>query len=643
MKSRVFHSPLSSGFIYSTLALASLTYVGEAQAVIEGNLLPYKEKWEITTSDYERISRQFSTRTGVDYILNHYSKVIYKVSRNSPVQEITVPDETGFKRTLRADKATLGYDDRLYLPNSTYAPYSQGAPEQMKSLEIFRLTPAGDQLELLHQSDCQNPELSDCQFTVPLLVSEKNSAIYSVRRDGNHSWLMQTALDGGNKSWPEIRFDTVVTGQIISADDHQLYLQSNSHFYIVDLDSGNITTQGELPPSLAENPPATPLSLRSDNGSTAFGATGNQLFRLNIFNGTSPFELAWVKEMAEIQDIALPPNRDVIYAWDAKGELRWVTKTEGNTSKKRDMNDNIRKMQFDPVSGWAYVMYRKLPGAQLTVSLLSPSGAIHDAIFRFSADYASLMDSDINLKNNILSIAVESKVYYFDLSGIMDYTDSGKNLTGYGLPGTTTRFSWEIGEDCSLWCPQETGTVTIDNANTTLLNQYHWPLLLAENVNKNSDLIRIGEMDEDGIIRPIASEYRNKIWILDFYKQYRYILANKVTPQPEIVSSWKLNPLQPGITAERNLAIGSKIELSVTLPNGSKRRLPDFTVSRSSKYFWPADLARFINRQASLLDLPIAAGERLSGDALTFPSSHYRNMLWVPANESYTLQYSIKP
>lgn len=141
----------------------------------------------------------------------------------------------------------------------------------------------------------------------------------------------------------------------------------------------------------------------------------------------------------------------------------------------------------------------------------------------------------------------------------------------------------------------------------------------------------------------MASEYRNKIWVLDYYNHYRFILNNKVTAQPEIVSSWKLNPVQSGIRAERNLAAGSKIQLSVTLPNVSQRALPDFTVSRSSKYLWPADLARFINNQASQLDLPIAAGERLNGDELTFPASHYRNMLWVPANADYTVQYRVKP
>lgn len=109
----------------------------------------------------------------------------------------------------------------------------------------------------------------------------------------------------------------------------------------------------------------------------------------------------------------------------------------------------------------------------LSVFLLSPGGAVGDVVFRFSADYAPLMDSDINLKDNILSIAVESKVFYFNATGMLDYVESGNNLAGYVLPGTTTKFSWEIGENCNLWCPEETGNVTIDNANTTLLNQYH--------------------------------------------------------------------------------------------------------------------------------------------------------------------------
>lgn len=643
MQSRIFRTSLSTHLIYGTLAFSSLLFVSEAQAWIKYEPLHYKDKWEITTSDHERISRQFITRAGISFILNDYSPILYKAARNTPVQEITVPPSAGFKKTIKSDLATLGYDDHLYLANLTYSVASVGSPEMMKSLDIYRLSAGNDQLELLQQSDCQNQNMGSCRFTAPLLVSEKNNAVYSIRRDGDHGWLSQISLDGSNKNWHEIRFDTVVTGQVISADERQLYLQSSSHFYVVDLESGNILDQDALPPSLAEDTVENTLSLRTDDGHTIFGAANNKLFRLNLFNETSPFELVWVKDLPAIKDIALPPNRDVIYAWDKNGVITWVTKAEGNFQKNVVTGEQIKKIQFDPVSGWAYVLNHKITADNIVLNLISPSGAINDPLFKFYADYALLMDADINLKNNVLSIAVESKVIHYDLNGEMEFVDTGKNVSGYALPGTTTQFNWEIGEACIPWCPRETGSFTIDNANTTLLNQYHWPLILAENINKHSDLMRIGEKDENGIIRPLASEYRNKIWLLNYYKDARYILNQKVTPQPDIVSSWKLNPTQSGITADRNLAAGTNIQVTVTLPNGSQRPLPIFTVTRGSKYLWPADLARFINSQASQLDLPIAAGERLADDALTTPSSHYRNRLWVPANDNYTLHYDVKP
>ncbi|ERK09479.1 hypothetical protein L579_1262 [Pantoea sp. AS-PWVM4] len=493
------------------------------------------------------------------------------------------------------------------------------------------------------RTECQNKSITQCGFTTPLRVSEKNNAVYGTRKDGNRSWLTQTSLDGSSKNWHEIRFDSIVLAQVISSDERQLYLQSDTHFYVVDLTSGTIISEDVLPPALADGTLQKTLTLTSDDGKTVFGVAKNKLFKLNLFNSTSPFELAWVKEMSAAQDLALPPGRDIFYAWDENGTLNWVTKSEGKTIKQIRLDAGIKKILFDAASGWAYVLDQPFLAKELRVFLLPPNGALNHVLFSFHHDYNRLEDADISVQDRVLSIGVEGKVFHYDLSYMMDYSDTGKTLSGYTLPGSTTTFGWGTGKACDHCPPRETGEITIDNANTTMLNQYHWPLALAEHVNKNSDLLRIGEKDENGVIRPLASVYRNKIWVFNRYKDEGFNLEQQVTPQPEIVSAWKLNAAQPGITAERDLAPGTEIDVTVTQPDGSKRPLPVFKVTRGSQYLWPADLARFINQQANLLNLPIAAGERLHGDELSFPASYYRNMLWVPANTDYTVQYRVKP
>lgn len=639
MKSRIFHST----WLYSTLLLSSLTLNGNVQTEVNFEPPHYKDKWQLTTSDKERIARVFVTSSGVNYILNDASHILYKGARNAALQEIALTNAEGFRNYIQFEQSLLGSDDNLYLANQYDKNGSITSNQAPEELAIYRLSPQGEQLELLLQTECQHKTLGQCRFTAPLLVSEKNNALYSLRRDGDNSWLTQTSLDGSNKSWHEIRFASVVTGRVISADERQLYLQSNSQFYVVDLASGTITHQDALPPSLTEDSVQNTLSLTADDGHSVFGKTNNKFFRLNLFNQTSPFELVWIKELAEIKGLAVPPERDIIYVWDEAGTLSWVTKSAGNTVKQKRTNDSIHKILFDSVSGWAYVLYQQFYAEELRVTLLSPSGALNDSLFSFKRDYARLINSDISLQGNVLSIGAEGKVFHYDLTGLTDFSDTGTTLSGYSLPEVTTTFNWETGRACDNCAARDKGEVTIDNANTTLLNQYHWPFIIAEHINKNSDLMRVGEKDEGGRIRPLASTYRNKIWLINRYKDHGYTLEQQITSKPESASSWKLNAQQPGITAERNLAPGTEIQVTVTQPDGSQRPLPIFNVTRGSQYLWPADLARFINQQASQLGLPIAAGERLNGDELSFPASYYRNMLWVPANADYAVQYRVKP
>lgn len=642
MKSRIFHR--SSALLYRILLLSSLTPVTHTWATVTTEPPLYQDKWEIFTSDRERISRIFITSQGTHYILNESSDTLYKNSRNNAVQTITLASDEGYQNRIQSRFSMLGSDSNMYLANHYGKKPSISSPDgSHEELAIYRLSPQGEQPELLLNTECQNKAINQCGFITPLQVSEKNNAVYGIRKDGNSSLLTQVSLDGSSKNWHEIRFDSIVKAQVISSDESQLYLQSHSHFYVVDLTNGTIISQNVLPPELAEETLQNPLTLKSDGGNRVFGVAHNKLFRLNLFNSTSPFELVWVREMNAVQDLALPPERDILYVWDENGTLNWVTKSEGQAIKQLRTMASIKKMLFDATSGWAYILDQKFWGKELRIFLLSPNGRLNHVLFSFSADYSRLEDADISVQGRVLSIGVEGKVFHYDLSSTLDFSESGKTLAGYTLPGATTTFGWGITKDCDICPPAEAGELTIDNANTTMLNQYHWPLALAEHVNKNSDLLRIGEKDENGVIRPLASVYRNKIWVFNRYKDEGLDLEQQVTSHPERVSAWRLNAAQPAITAERDLVPGSKIEVTVTLPDGSNRPLPVFTVTRGSPYLWPADLARFITQQADQLNLPIAAGERLQGDEFSFPSSHYRNMLWVPASTDYRVQYRVRP
>lgn len=186
---------------------------------------------------------------------------------------------------------------------------------------------------------------------------------------------------------------------------------------------------------------------------------------------------------------------------------------------------------------------------------------------------------------------------------------------------------------CAFVIDPQTDKILENNIFTPNENeagQYTWPKKLAEKINANSINIRAGEMDENGNITPIGSQYRNKLWAKESSDLIVY-------PTNCFLDSWKSDG---AISSEGAVIPGIKIKISVNSLNCNLlyEELTFITDNNtSSRYCWPYYLSDHINKNSLFL----RAGEKnIETKKITPLQSSYRNEVWVPNGNNYT--YEIK-
>ncbi len=597
-----------------------------------------KDRWEFNLPEDAQVFGQYITDNGLYYILDDWKTSVYRGRKEEKLNSFKLEGDDKHSNIFDSKITQLGYDDQIYIANANY----NNQNNVIKQLNVYRLSEKASTIESVLDLPCQST--THCKFTAPFLFSEDNKSLFTLRQDGDKSYLTQTSLGNSNINWHEIDFDSIVTAAVISKDQKFMYLQGSSQFYVVNLENGYIQHQDHLPPEIRGNDHKSNVFLtqRSDDNDDVFGFIDDKLFKLSLFNDTASMKLKWAKKIKEkVKGIARSPKNNTVYAWSDSSNLIYIAKDD-ELKSLRLLSGPVKEVIFNPDNGWAYILSYEFTGKDLQVYNVSPSGNIIDIMLMYYVDKSVLHGANITWKNNILAIGVEDHVYNYQMKDLVEFVDTGEYIEAKDLEQDINTINWGVGISCDICGTAEKNSIRIDDANEIMRNEYHWPLVLATHVNKNSDLVKIGEKNDRGEIIPLASKYRNKIWIMKAYSLQNYKFNYQLATDPELISSWKLNSVQSAINAKTFLPVGNKIIVSVKLPSGSERNFP-FTVTRGSIYQWPYDLALFINEQAKLNNFPIGAGERLSGDQFVPLYSSYRNALWVPesANEKYSVRYSI--
>lgn len=174
---------------------------------------------------------------------------------------------------------------------------------------------------------------------------------------------------------------------------------------------------------------------------------------------------------------------------------------------------------------------------------------------------------------------------------------------------------------------------TVFIPNDTEVGRYIWPMKLAEKINKDSNYIQAGEMNDKGDIVPIDSQSRNKLW-----KKTNSDLI--VYPTNCFLDGWKV---KGEVSSSGGIIPGIKVVISVkSLKHELLYEELNFTTNdkTSSMYEWPYYLSSFINNNSQF----IRAGEKNQETKLITPlHSSYRNSIWVPNGSDYVceLRYEI--
>jgi len=604
----------------------------------------YKDnKWEFTLPGGQGIliNGVYNTNNDLYYLTTFYDDdFVYRGKRGEELKHIKLFEkENGKNYAVLSDKTRVAYNNNLYVATSKYP----AGVAQAEELNVYQLTEQGQTAENILKIACHST--SHCDFSAPLAFSEKSNSLFTIRQDGDKGYLTKRSLgQGGSSSWDEIEFETAVNAAVISQDQRLMYLQGPARYYVVDLERGNIRYQNELPAGLAEQADK-PLTLLADQNNTAYGGRGKTLFKVKLFDTAEPVKFEWLNALdRDIKGIAAHIKSDAIYVWSNSENSGYIWRVQKNSGSTQEpvKTDEIRNIVFDSDSDseWGHILTSGRLNTSRTIAGITPRGKIENWRINYSRESTNLSADFITMKNQTLSFSVEHHVYNYDLQKILGFVDTGDYIQGTDLQMGNNVLTWSI-DDSECCSDLEKGSVEIDSANNWWQNRYHWPLALALHVNNNSDYIRIGEKNAQGQIVPLASQYRNKIWMLNTMNSIGSNFSYEVTVQPDSTPRWKINGGQSAINSATDLPVGSNIEVVVTLPDNSEQSFT-YKVTRGGRYSWPADLARFINTQAAQHNIPVRAGERLSGDSFSTPGSSYRNILWVPASGEYAIRYVIK-
>ncbi|MBC8954983.1 hypothetical protein [Xenorhabdus sp. PB62.4] len=157
------------------------------------------------------------------------------------------------------------------------------------------------------------------------------------------------------------------------------------------------------------------------------------------------------------------------------------------------------------------------------------------------------------------------------------------------------------------------------------INHYIWPKKFAEKINKTSSYICAGEMNENGNIEPLNSQYRNKLW--------KSNAKLTVYPTNCCLNCWKEGG---GISSSGAIPPGMRIILSTKSKNYNllyETLTFSSDSTTSTMYQWPYHLSVYINKNSLFL----RSGEKNQETKLITPlKSSYRNKIWLPNGSNYT-------
>lgn len=254
---------------------------------------------------------------------------------------------------------------------------------------------------------------------------------------------------------------------------------------------------------------------------------------------------------------------------------------------KIDVNNRFAgDVVTDPQTGWGYRSYiQTAPEKIVGVLGFSPDGKEVYKVVEIKDVHQNI--STPAIWNGRLYINSGKDIYVYSLPGQMVLQ---QHLDGNIIPDVERdkphRISWEVNDKKGKRDNSASGYLDFDGTDPMLLDQYRWPLLVSEAINKQKGMLQAGpEVKIAGKIvpgTPVASQYQNGLWLPEARVQEGYsveLSAVKMSDAPK--SDWLLNPDGPVSfdSHDGDDFRGKTVRFTITLKNGDVY-YKDFTTEK---------------------------------------------------------------
>ena len=476
-----------------------------------------------------------------------------------------------------------------------------------------------------------------------------NRNVYALNNKNNTpgEYIWTTPLEG------------VFTFDAINSNGNQLFIGTDVRFgqdggYLLDAETGKA---GERQTTFTN----ASLTIQDEEGNvySPRNLISNEIVKFNPFNHSTGPDWAWKNPHKE-------PNNDAkYYSVGLQSQLYEVYDDEINAVDRNTGNGLFRIVlpdsnpaatsgnRFtglvitDPKTGWGYRSYiRKSPEASVGVLGFSPDGSQVRTIVDIKGDFNQV--SAPALWNDRFYISVDREVYAYPLPAVEDIT--AKLLPQMNVDGNVfsdaersqpQRISWEVTDKNNHRLDTASGKLEFDGSDPSLLNQFTWPLLVSNAINKQSGMLKAGPQQKNSEGErvpgtPLASQYLNWLWLPEdkVNDGYRVTLTTQALDHAP-VSEWSLNSgsQQAFLSKEGDNFTGKIIRFTVQRARGEQHY--DITTAAADRFAAAADIARKVN--AAISDVQL--GEKLTGNESTIIWSQYRNKIWV--KEGVSVRYEV--
>ena len=232
-------------------------------------------------------------------------------------------------------------------------------------------------------------------------------------------------------------------------------------------------------------------------------------------------------------------------------------------------------------------------------------------------------------------IGTNSTIYKFPQSSATEITEVAY-INGNDRPPEHRTVEWLVTDSSNKI--QESGTLTLNRDDPQQQVPTYWPLLLAEAINSAGGVLQAGEQGEDKNVYPIASQYRNWLWLpADKTAQGWKVKLQYRLAENDSVAGWTLNPGElKSINVKEGDFLPDTICLRLYDRTGVAHNLTLSSLSQESRFMWAKQFAKALNQLGR--EYGVQAGELLPGAEVRSLASQYRNKFWVAASSKASVE-----